>query len=238
MLGQTKIRIKRLSFSYFDNMVLDAVNAEFRENRITSIVGPSGQGKSSLLSILNRLWEGIPGAAMSGEVEINFNGRFENIYARDYDSVALRRRVGLIFQTPNALPMSIEKNTAFPLKLLGVKDRDLVREKIRKALEQAFLWDEVKGRLGDDGRSLSVGQQQRLCIARALVLDPEILMLDEPTSSLDPLACEMIEDLLLILKNECTVVLVSHYQEQVARISDEVFQLADRRLSPVTRQVD
>lgn len=232
MQGQTKIRIKRLSFSYFNNMVLDGVNAEFRENRITSIVGPSGQGKSSLLSILNRLWEGIPGASMSGEVEINFNGRFENIYARDYDSVALRRRVGLIFQTPNALPMSIEKNVAFPLKLLGVKDRDLVREKIRKALEQAFLWDEVKGRLGDDGRSLSVGQQQRLCIARALVLDPEILMLDEPTSSLDPLACEMIEDLLLILKNECTVVLVSHYQEQVARISDEVFQLVSGQLLP------
>ncbi len=224
MQNQTKIRINSLSFSYFDSLVLDNVSAEFKENRISAIVGPSGQGKSTLLSTINRMWEGTPGASMRGGIEIRFDGRFQDIYAPSCNPVELRRKAGLIFQVPNPLPMSIEKNVAFPLKLLGIKDRDLIRSKVQKALGQAFLWDEVKGRLGDDGRSLSTGQQQRLCIARALVLNPEILLLDEPTSSLDPLACKMIEDLLLSLKNECTLVMVSHYQEQVARISDEIFQ--------------
>ncbi len=230
---QTKIRINRLSFSYGGIPVLEDVNAEFRENSITAIIGPSGHGKSTFLSTINRLWEGIPGASMSGNIEICFDDRFQDIYASGFDAVMLRRKAGLIFQTPNPLPMSIEKNVAFPLRLNGIKDRDLVQDRVRGALEQAYLWDEVKDRLGDAGNSLSGGQQQRLCIARALVLDPEILLLDEPTSSLDPLACEMIEDLLLSLKNKCTLVMVSHYQEQVERISDEIFQLASRRLSPV-----
>jgi len=233
MRNQTKIRIRSLCFSYFQNLVLKDISAEFAENRITAVVGPSGQGKSTLLASINRLWEGTPGAGIKGRVEINFGGKFRNIYEAECDPVELRRKVGLIFQTPNPLPISIEKNVAFPLKLLGIKDRNLIREKIRTALEQAFLWNEVRDRLSEDGRSLSGGQQQRLCIARALVLEPEVLLLDEPTSSLDPKACEMIEELLLNLKQECTLIMVSHYQEQVTRISDETFHLAEGSVSRV-----
>jgi phosphate transport system ATP-binding protein len=233
MNNQTKIRIRGVTFAYNDNLVLKEVSADIAEKKITAIIGPSGQGKSTLLSVINRLWESIPGASLQGNIEICFDGKFENIYAPESDPVVLRRKVGLIFQSPNPLPMSIERNVAFPLRLLGVRDRELIRSKVREALGQAFLWDEVKDRLDDDGRSLSGGQQQRLCIARALVLDPEILLLDEPTSSLDPTACEMIEELLLSLKHECTLVMVSHYREQVERISDEIFQLASLRLSPV-----
>lgn len=230
MLNRTKIRIKRLCFSYSREMVLKDVSADFPENRITAIVGPSGQGKSTLLTTINRLWEGIPGAMMGGGVEINIRGKFRDIYESGYDPVELRRKVGLIFQTPNPLPMSVEKNVAFPLRLLGIKDRNLIRERTEEALKQAFLWDEVRERLSEDGRSLSGGQQQRLCIARALILEPEVLLLDEPTSSLDPRACEMIEELLLTLKRKCTLIMVSHYQEQVTRISDEIFHLANGSL--------
>lgn len=233
MLNQTKIRLTRLYFSYSRNMVLKDVNADFPENRITAIVGPSGQGKSTLLTTINRLWEGIPGAKMEGGVEISIGGKFRDIYESGYDPVELRRKVGLIFQTPNPLPMSVEKNVAFPLRLLGIKDRDLIRARSEEALKQAFLWEEVRDRLSEDGRSLSGGQQQRLCIARALVLEPEVLLLDEPTSSLDPKACEMIEELLLTLKQKCTLVMVSHYQEQVTRISDQIFHLAEGSLSRI-----
>lgn len=233
MLNQAKIRISGLSFSYFRNMVLTDVSAEFRENRITAIVGPSGQGKSTLLATINRLWEGTPGAFMDGRVEIFFDGKFQDIYQPGFDPVWLRRKAGLIFQNPNPLPMSVAQNVSFPLRLLGVRDRDVITGRVEKALRQAFLWDEVRERLGEDGRSLSGGQQQRLCIARALVLEPEILLLDEPTSSLDPLACEMIEDLLSSLKQVCTLVMVSHYREQVERISDEVFHLSGGSLVPV-----
>ena len=232
MNNQTKIRIRGVTFSYNGKPVLKEVSADISENKITAIIGPSGQGKSTLLSVINRLWENVPGASLQGSIEIFFDGRFKDIYAAGSDPAVLRRKVGLIFQSPNPLPMSIEGNVAFPLRLMGVRNRELIRSKVREALGQAFLWDEVKDRLGDDGRSLSGGQQQRLCIARALVLDPEILLLDEPTSSLDPTACEMIEELLSCLKSSCTLVMVSHYQEQVARISDETYQLADGHLSP------
>ena len=169
---------------------------------------------------------------MTGSVEILCDGRYRDIYKEGPDPAVLRRLAGLIFQAPNPLPVSIGKNVAFPLRLLGVRDRDLIRARVKEALEQAFLWEEVKDRLDDDGRSLSGGQQQRLCIARALVLEPEILLLDEPTSSLDAKACEMIEDLLSGLKEECTLVMVSHYREQVARISDETYHLSNGRLEP------
>ena len=232
MLNPAKIRLRDVNFRYGENQVFSGVSADIREKRITAIIGPSGQGKSTLLTIINRLWENIPGAVMGGKVEILFEGKYQDIYAGVPDPAVLRRKAGLIFQSPNPLPVSIEKNVAFPLRLLGVKDREMIRQRVREALEHAFLWDEVKDRLGDDGRSLSGGQQQRLCIARALVLEPEILLLDEPTSSLDPRACGMIEDLLSSLKNDCTLVMVSHYREQVARISDETWQLSGGHLSP------
>ena len=144
----------------------------------------------------------------------------------------LRRRVAMVFQTPNPLPMSILRNVTFPLKLAGKRTREAMREKAREALEIAYLWDEVKHRLNDDARKLSGGQQQRLCIARSLVLEPEVLLMDEPTSSLDRTAKEVIEDLLLELKRRYTVLVVSHYLEQVERVADRVVAFSDGSIVP------
>ena len=229
MKEKNKIKISDLSFSYNDRLILDNVNAEFAENRITAIVGPSGQGKSTLLTILNRLWEGMPGSRMSGRVEIRFNDLFCDIH--DYPADHLRRRVGMLFQTPNPLPMSIVGNMAFPLKLAGLKDRELTRHKIKTALQQAVLWDEVKDRLNDNALALSGGQQQRLCIARAMIMEPEVLLLDEPTSSLDSQACEKIEQLMASLAQQCTLVMVSHYQDQIKRVADTVWKLENCTLT-------
>jgi len=148
----------------------------------------------------------------------------------------LRRRVGMVFQDPNPLPMSIFKNVAFPLTLAGERDRRAIADKVQDALVQAFLWDEVKDRLTSDARLLSGGQQQRLCIARALISAPEVLMLDEPTASLDARACEVIEALLLSLKTKCTILVVSHYMDQVQRVADCVMEMAHGRL--VHRRMD
>lgn len=232
MKKRHKIKISDLSFSYYDRLILDNVNAEFVENGITAIVGPSGQGKSTLLTILNRLWEGMPGSQMNGSVEIRFNDLFFDIH--DYPADHLRRRVGMLFQTPNPLPMSIVQNMAFPLKLAGLKDRELTRHKVETALQQAFLWDEVKDRLDDNALALSGGQQQRLCIARAMIMEPEVLLLDEPTSSLDSRACEKIEQLMASLAQQCTLVMVSHYLDQVKRVADTIWKLENRTL--VSRQ--
>lgn len=226
MEGKAKVKIRDLFFSYKGRDVLKGVNADFKENSITAVIGPSGVGKSTLLMTMNRLWESIPDAAMKGSVEIKFNGSFQDICRSSYPLPQLRRQVGMVFQVPNPLPMSIYKNVAFPLKLAGLKDKQEVRHRIEKALNQAYLWEEVKDRLNDDALSFSIGQQQRLCIARALVLDPEILLLDEPTSSLDRKAATMIEDLLLEIKRSYTIIVVSHYLDQVKRIADNVIELS------------
>ncbi len=232
METEDKIIIKELSFAYRRRPVLDRVAAAIPASMITAIVGPSGQGKSTLLMTLNRLWEEIPGAQASGSIKIRFNRDWIEINSPKVDPPWLRARVGMVFQAPNPLPASIYKNMAFPLKIAGVKNRKEVDERVEKALRQAFLWTEVKDRLTDDARTLSGGQQQRLCIARALILEPEILLLDEPTSSLDAEAGAVIEDLLSELKSDCTLVMVSHYQEQVRRIADRVFRLENGILKP------
>ena len=162
---------------------------------------------------------------MEGEAFIRLKNKWVNIYDRSISLPELRRSAGMVFQTPNPLPMSIFKNISFPLKLSGVTERQIVDEKVESALKQAFLWEEVKDRLTDDARSLSGGQQQRLCIARALTLDPEILLLDEPTSFLDAGSGQIIEDLLLSLKERCTILLISHYMDQIRRIADRVMEL-------------
>ena len=159
---------------------------------------------------LNRLWESIDGAKMSGRVEIELGTGFENIYAGKTNLSDLRRQVGMVFQTPNPLPMSIYNNVAFPLKLKGEKNRRNISSMVENALKKSFLWEEVKARLNKDARDLSGGQQQRLCIARALILNPQVLLLDEPTSSLDEKSGRVIEDLLIELKTDCTIILVSH----------------------------
>ncbi len=222
MSDDSKIRVADLHFSYRDRTILKDVTVEFAENTITALTGPSGVGKSTFLMTLNRLWENVPDARMKGRVEIKLQGRFQDVYARGLPVTELRKMVAMVFQTPNPLPMSIRKNVAFPLKLTGERSREVVAGRVEHALKMANLWNEVKDRLNDDARTLSGGQQQRLCIARALVLEPEVLLLDEPTSSLDQASTAVIEELLTGLKDRLTILVVSHYLEQVIRISDRV----------------
>jgi phosphate transport system ATP-binding protein len=223
-LENIKIQLTDVSFYYGHQCVLDSVCAGFADRAVTAIVGPSGQGKSTLLTAINRLWEEIPGASVNGAVEILFDGAMVNIN-HGYPVNRLRRKVGMVFQTPNPLPMSIYKNVAFPLKLLGEKEKQKIEAKVQTALVQVFLWDEVKDRLDADARTLSGGQQQRLCLARTLILHPEVLLLDEPTASLDAKAARVIEDLISHLKSHCAILMVSHYLDQVKRVADDVMDM-------------
>lgn len=230
MENQIKIKVRGLSFYYNNAAVLKDINIDIHQNSITSITGPSGQGKSSFLTALNRLWESIEGARVKGKVKINFGNGFEDIYQKNQSLPKLRQKVGMVFQTPNPLPMSIHKNIAFPLKLTGEKNKRIIDQKVKTALKSTFLWEEVKNRMSDDARRLSGGQQQRLCIARALILDPQVLLLDEPTSSLDDTSVKVIEQLLLEIKNKCTIIMVSHYMDQVKRIADQKLILSNKQL--------
>ncbi len=200
---------------------------DFPDNKITAIVGPSGSGKSTFLMILNRLWETIPHCFMEGEVKIKFADKFHNIYEKQYPVTRLRRQAGMVFQVPNPLPMSIYKNIAFPLELSGQNCKKEIKIMVEKYLKLTGLWEEVHDRLNTSAFELSGGQQQRLCIARAMVLEPEILLLDEPTSSLDHRAATAIENLLIKQKKHCTILIVSHYLDQVQRIADSTVELQD-----------
>lgn len=221
MTDTTKIRVKRLGFSYRGRTVLNNVSLECADNAITALTGPSGVGKSTFLMTLNRLWENIPETEMTGTVEIKLQGVFRDVYASSMALTELRKKVGMVFQAPNPLPMNIRRNILFPLKIAGEKNSRFMEERLEQVLTVANLWNEVKDRLKDDARTLSGGQQQRLCIARALVLEPEVLLLDEPTSSLDRASTAVIEELLIGLKENLCILVVSHYLEQVARIADQ-----------------
>ncbi len=223
----TKIRVTDLSFFYKKRAVLRNISADFKASTITALVGPSGVGKSTFLTTLNGLWQTVPEARMTGRVQIRFDGAFQDVYSASFPAPLLRRRVGMVFQTPNPLPMSIYRNIAFPLQLAGEKHRDIIAPKVEEALRRTYLWEEVKDRLGDDALTLSGGQQQRLCIARALVLEPQVLLLDEPTSSLDETAGRGIEELLIALKERLTLLVVSHYLDQVQRIADSVLPFSN-----------
>jgi phosphate transport system ATP-binding protein len=222
---QEKIIFDSVNFFYGPRQVLYNIDATFHSNTLTAITGPSGQGKSTLLSLLNCMWNEVPNARPSGNIRILLDGRWISPLRKDISRSDLRRKVAMIFQEPNPLPMSIGKNMVFPLKLAGVRDKHLIEGKIQGALERAFLWEEVKDRLDESALNLSGGQKQRLCIARALVLEPEILLCDEPTSSLDGKAAWIIEELLVRLKKNCTLLVVSHYMDQVKRIGDRVITL-------------
>lgn len=233
MQPRDKIIVEGVSFFYGQNPVLKDIRVTFAEHAVTAVMGPSGQGKSTFLGLFNRLWDDVPGARMEGDIRIRLDDRWVSPFSADLPLPLLRRKVGMIFQEPNPLPMSIARNMAFPLKLAGLKDKAVIKEKIRTALEQAFLWEEVKDRLEKSALDLSGGQKQRLCIARALILEPEVLLCDEPTSSLDTNAAGIIEDLLVQLKKQCTILAVSHNPKQVGRIADRILMLQDGRMTPM-----
>lgn len=231
METQTKIITEKLSFFYRGRAILEDIDLRLPADSIVAVTGPSGTGKSTFLSVFNRLWEESGEGECRGRVFIRFAAdKPVDIYGPNQSVAELRSRVGMVFQAPNPLPMSVFRNIAFPLQLSGRRDKKEVIEKVEEMLRKVHLFDEVKDRLESDARTLSGGQQQRLCIARALMLDPQILLLDEPTSSLDAKACEKIEELLLELKRQRTLLMVSHYQDQVQRVADRGYELIDRRL--------
>ena len=211
------LTVKDLSVYFGAQQVLKSVSLEIQAHAVTAIIGPSGCGKSTFLRSLNRMHELIPGARMEGEIRL-FD---QDIYSREVEPVIVRRRLGMVFQKSNPFPtMSIAENVTVGLRLNGVRARSVLGERMEKSLRMAALWDEVKDRLHAPATSLSGGQQQRLCIARALAVQPEVLLMDEPASALDPLATSKIEDLILELKNDYTIVIVTHNMQQAARISD------------------
>jgi phosphate ABC transporter ATP-binding protein, PhoT family (TC 3.A.1.7.1) len=211
------IQVRDLSVRYRSRYAIRDINIDFRRNHITAIIGPSGCGKSTLLRSLNRMNDLIPGAVVEGKVL--YHGI--DIYSKEVDPVALRSRIGMVFQRPNPFPMSIFDNVAFGLRVNGIKlTKDELHRRVRGALEKAALWEEVKDRLDAHAYSLSGGQQQRLCIARALAVEPEVLLLDEPTVSLDPISTAKIEELLISIKKDYTIIIVTHNMQQAARVSD------------------
>ena len=211
-----KIRTRGVDLYYGDRQVLKNITFDMGENMVTAFIGPSGCGKSSYLRCLNRMNDFISSARVEGIIE--FDG--ENILADDTDVIALRRKVGMVFQKPNPFPMSIYDNIAYGPRLNGVKDKGRLDEIVENSLQGAALWDEVKDKLKSSGTWLSGGQQQRLCIARAIATQPDILLMDEPTSALDPMSTARVEELISELKRDYTVVIVTHNMQQAARISD------------------
>jgi phosphate transport system ATP-binding protein len=205
-----------LNLYYGKEHVLKSVSFDIPRGSVAAFIGPSGCGKSSYLRCLNRMNDFIPSARVEGHISIEGT----DIYAPGVDVIALRRRVGMVFQKPNPFPMSIYDNIAYGPRLFGVKDRRALDETVRSSLEGAALWDEVKDKLNSPGTGLSGGQQQRLCIARAIATEPEVLLMDEPTSALDPLSTSRIEELIRELKSRYTVAIVTHNMQQAARISD------------------
>jgi phosphate transport system ATP-binding protein len=212
-----KIQTEKLNAWFGNNHVLKDLSINVKENEVTAIIGPSGCGKSTFIRCLNRMHELVPGARSSGAVLLDNT----NVYARGTDPVTVRRKVGMVFQKPNPFPtMSVYDNVAAGLKLNGVRDHQKLDRAVKRSLELAFLWDEVKTDLDKSGASLSGGQQQRLCIARALAVEPEVILMDEPCSALDPIATAKIEELIASLKSQYTVVIVTHNMQQAARVSD------------------
>ena len=214
LTSKVKFKATNLSFYYGAFRALHDVSIEFYENEVTALIGPSGCGKSTFLRTLNRINETIRGARADGEILLDG----ENILSSDVTS--LRRRVGMVFQRPNPFPKSIFDNIAYGVKVNGMQGKMSMADHVEKSLRRAALWDEVKDKLGKSAYALSGGQQQRLCIARALAVDPEVLLLDEPCSALDPIATSKIEELLFTLKDQCTIVIVTHNMQQAARVAD------------------
>jgi len=210
------LKCSNLNLWYDDNHALKDINMDILKKKITAIIGPSGCGKSTLIRAFNRMNDVILGCKTEGEVLFHD----ENIYRKRANVRNIRSRIGMIFQNPNPFPMSVRDNVTYGPRVHQIYDKELLDEIVENCLKRAALWSEVKDRLGDSAMGLSGGQQQRLCIARALSIDPEVLLMDEPTSSLDPIATSKIEELCRKLKKKYTVIIVTHNMQQAARISD------------------
>jgi len=243
--GPTKVQTKDLNLFYGTKHALKNISIDVVERRVTALIGPSGCGKSTYLRALNRMNELIPGVKTTGEV--NIDGI--NVYDREIDIVELRKRVGMVFQKSNPFPKSIWENVAYGLRIQGVKNKQVLNEIVEKSLNQAAIWDEVKDRLHSSALGLSGGQQQRLCIARALAVGPEVILMDEPASALDPISTAKIEELIFDLKQDYTIIIVTHNMQQAARVSDvtaffymgELIEIGDTRAmftNPVKKQTE
>jgi phosphate transport system ATP-binding protein len=211
-------RVSDLTVRYGRKTALSGISMDLQKGAVTTIIGPSGCGKSTFLYCLNRLWASLDGCSVEGRIFVES----QDICCPKVDEVALRKKIGFIFQRPNPFPVSIRRNLELPLKEHGLRDRDLIDEIIESTLKAVGLWSEVKDRLYDPAQELSGGQQQRLCIARALVLKPDALLMDEPCSALDPMAIGVIEELIQTLRRSFTIVIVTHNLQQAKRIGDEV----------------
>jgi phosphate transport system ATP-binding protein len=211
-----KIEIEHLNFYYGSKQALSDISVVIEDRKITALIGPSGCGKSTFLRCLNRMNDTIPGIRVEGQVLLDG----QDIYVPDTDVVNLRQRVGMVFQRPNPFPQSIFDNVAFGPRVLGLRNGRNLVDLVEKSLREVVLWDEVKDDLTRDALSLSLGQQQRLCIARAITVEPEVILMDEPCSALDPIATLKIEELMKRLKKDYCIVVVTHNMQQAARVSD------------------
>jgi phosphate transport system ATP-binding protein len=208
--------VTNLNLFYGKNQALRNISMKITEHSITAIIGPSGCGKSTFLRCMNRMNDLVPGVRVNGE--LRFKGK--NIYDRDVDVVSLRKDIGMVFQKPNPFPMSIYDNVAYGPRIHGIRQKQKLDEIVERSLRNAALWDELNGRIHESALSISGGQQQRLCIARALAVEPDVILMDEPCSALDPIATAKIEDLMRTLKEKYTMVIVTHNMQQAARVSD------------------
>ena len=213
-----KARASNLDFYYGAFKALKSIDIEIREKQVTALIGPSGCGKSTFLRCFNRMHDLTQATRYEGSITLYPDDI--NLVARDVDPIEVRMRIGMVFQKPNPFPKTIFENVAYGLRISGRRSQVAITEEVEKALRQAALWDEVKDRLDHSGLSLSGGQQQRLCIARALATQPEIRLVDEPTSALDPIATARIEELIAVLRDQVTVIIVTHNMQQAARVSD------------------
>jgi phosphate transport system ATP-binding protein len=216
--NQLSFRVRDLDFFYGSFQALIDINIDIQSHSVTALIGPSGCGKSTFLRCLNRMNDTIPSARVDGQILLDG----EDIYAPDIDLAQLRRRVGMVFQKPNPFPKSVFDNVAFGPRILGLtENRTELEDLVQHSLVQAALWEDVKHNLSDDALSLSLGQQQRLCIARVLAVEPEVILMDEPASALDPIATGKIEELIALLKEDYTIVIVTHNMQQAARVSEK-----------------
>ena len=214
--NETCITVKDLNLFYGSKQALHGINMEMSKKKVTAFIGPSGCGKSTLLRCINRMNDLVDSARIEGQILLDN----ENIYDKSVNVAALRRRVGMVFQKPNPFPKSIFENVAYGLRIQGINDKRILEETVEKSLRGAALWDEMKDRLNDNALGMSGGQQQRLVIARAIAIEPEVLLLDEPASALDPISTLKIEELINELKEKYTIVIVTHNMQQAARVSD------------------